>query len=373
MEVLIMDRNKIEEKLSNLYIKLSKLKKTFIGYPCDAELDYSCLYKFLEFPINNVGDPFELASYRLQTKDFEIEVLRFFAKLFHIDKYWGYVTNGGTEGNLYGLYVARELLPKANVFFSEHTHYSIRKNVHLLNMQYEIIKSQKNGEIDYADFSKKLQDKKQAIIVANIGSTITGAIDNIEKISNILKQKKIKYYIHADAALYGMVLPFCSSAVKFDFQTNINSIAVSGHKFIGSPIPCGIVLAREEVVDNVQSYIEYIDSHDSTLSGSRDAFTPLLLWYRINTIGLNGFRKQVTYSNKLANYLVSELKRINWLNIGQSYITVRFKKPSDKLIKKWELAVQDDMAHIICLPHETKEQLHKFINELEKEKNDSAC
>ena len=33
--------NKAErEKLDNLYKRLSELKKTFIGYPCDAEFGY---------------------------------------------------------------------------------------------------------------------------------------------------------------------------------------------------------------------------------------------------------------------------------------------------------------------------------------------
>jgi histidine decarboxylase len=359
--------NKKEVKrLDRLYDELKVLKKTFLGYPCDAEFNYAPLYRFLEFPINNVGDPFEASTYRLQTKQFEREVLQFFAKLFHLRNYWGYVTNGGTEGNLYGLYVARETHPDATVLFSEHTHYSIKKNVHILGMKHELVKSQANGEMDYDDFERRVRWKKHAIVVANIGSTMTGAVDDVQRIARILEKHKVKYYLHADAALYGMVLPFCSS-MKFDFRTKINSIAVSGHKFVGSPIPCGIVLARKSAVKNLQSYIEYIDAHDTTLSGSRDAFTPLIFWYRIKTIGLRGFKKQVEYSNSLAEYLVSELKRIGWPDVDKSYVTVRFKRPSERLVKKWELAVHEKMAHVICLPHETKEQLHRFVQELAEE------
>lgn len=360
-----MNKKEVHQ-LDALYKELRVLKKTFLGYPCDAAFDYSPLYRFLEFPINNVGDPFEKSTYRLQTKQFEREVISFFAKLFHIKNYWGYITNGGTEGNLYGLYAARELHPKATIFFSEHTHYSIKKNVHILGMQSCIVKSQHNGEMDYGDFEKKTQNHKNVIVVANIGSTMTGAIDNIEMIAKILEKHHVKYYLHADAALYGMVLPFCSS-IKFDFRTKINSIAVSGHKFIGSPIPCGIVLVRKHIAQQLHEYIEYIDAHDTTLSGSRDAFTPLVFWYRIKTIGLAGFKKQVHYSNALANFLVAELKKIGWPNVGQSYLTVCFRRPSEKLVKKWELAANKDMAHVICLPHETKEQLHRFVKDLEGE------
>lgn len=355
-------------RLDRLYDKLKKYKTTFLGYPCDADFDYSPLYRFLDFPINNVGDPFESSTYRLETKEFEREALDFFAKLFHLEKYWGYVTNGGTEGNLYGLYLARETIGKTTtVFFSEHAHYSIKKNAHILGLKYTVVKSQPSGEMDYKDLARKIGNKKKVIIMANIGSTMTGAIDNVPKIARMLKKEKIGYYIHADAALYGMVLPFVPKPPRFDFRTEINSISVSGHKFIGSPIPCGIVLARKSVTDPLQEYIEYIGAHDTTLSGSRDAFTPLVLWYRIKTIGLNGFKKQVKYSNDLADFLVSELKKLGLAPVGQSYVTVTFPKPSDRLVKKWELAVSNDLAHVICLPHENKAELRRFVADLRKD------
>jgi histidine decarboxylase len=87
--------DKLKKRIEQKYEELELLKKTFVGYPCDAEFDYSPLYKFLKIPINNVGDPFEKSTYRLQTKEFEIEVLKFFAGLLHIKDYWGYITNGG--------------------------------------------------------------------------------------------------------------------------------------------------------------------------------------------------------------------------------------------------------------------------------------
>ncbi len=358
------------KRLDAAYKKLRRLKTTFLGYPCDAEFNYEPLYRFLSFPINNVGDPFEQSNYQLQTKSFEREVLRFFSKLFHIKDYWGYITNGGTEGNLYGLYAAREQFPKARVFFSEHTHYSIKKNVHLLGMKYTSVKAQKNGEIDYADFEKKVSKQKQAIVVANIGSTLTGAIDNSSKLHRILKKHGVERYIHADAALYGMVLPFISD-ILFDFRVPIKSIVVSGHKFMGSPIPCGVVLTRKSVANTLQNYIEYVGAHDTTLSGSRDAFTPLIMWYRIKCIGIRGFRKQVAYSCDLAQYLVKKLRRMGWKDVHSSYITVSFKRPSERVVKKWELAVQGDIAHAICLPHDTKKQLDLFIKELEEECNEA--
>ena len=353
----------LRQRLDGEYERLKKLETTFLGYPSDAEFDYSPIYRFLDFPINNVGDPFESSTYRMQTKEFEREVLGFFARLLHIEDYWGYITNGGTEGNLYGLYAAREHFPKAPVFFSEHAHYSMRKNAHVLGLKTVVVKSRPSGEIDYGDFEAKVRGVREAIVVANIGTTMMGAIDKVPRLSRILDRHKVRSYIHADAALYGMVLPFVSD-VRFDFRTKINSIAISGHKFIGSPIPCGVMLARRAAVERLRTYIEYIDAHDSTLSGSRDAFTSLVFWYRIHTIGMRGFKKQVLYSVGLADFLVRELKKIGWPDVRQSYVTVSFKRPSDRIVNKWELAAKGEIAHVICLPHESKAELRAFVGEL---------
>ena len=60
------------------------------------------------FRLNNAGDPFIGSSYMFNSYPFELCVLDWFAKLWEIEKdeYWGYVTNGGTEGNLYAILAA---------------------------------------------------------------------------------------------------------------------------------------------------------------------------------------------------------------------------------------------------------------------------
>lgn len=41
----------------------------------------------------------------MNSVDFEVSVLDWFAELWEIgkDEFWGYVTTGGTEGNLHGI------------------------------------------------------------------------------------------------------------------------------------------------------------------------------------------------------------------------------------------------------------------------------
>ncbi|MEK7082759.1 MAG: histidine decarboxylase, partial [Patescibacteria group bacterium] len=285
--------------------------------------------------------------------------------------YWGYVTNGGTEGNMYGLYLARESLPQGRVFFSQDTHYSIKKAVRVLGMPSNIIKSQENGEIDYEDFEQKIKREQgcSPIIVANIGTVIKGATDRIEKIVDILRRNAIqKFYIHCDAALGGMILPFIDDAPVFDFRMPIGSISVSGHKMIGSPMPCGIVIARKKDVERVKQHIEYIGAPDTSLTGSRNGHTPLFMWYAINRFGIKGFKEIIASCLDMTQYTLERLKEISWEGQAEKFsVTIVMKRPSEKIAKKWQLAVEKDIAHLLIMPHVSKKQIDAFIEDLKQE------
>ncbi|HRB80526.1 MAG TPA: hypothetical protein PKY86_09970, partial [Niabella sp.] len=147
------------DKLNSFYQKVSEKSKTYIGYPTAVDFDYSELYPFLQFALNNIGDPTLPSSSEFNTHSFELEVLSFFAELFKApaNNCWGYVTNGGSEGNLYALYLARELYPNGMVYYSEATHYSVQKNISLLNMQSIAIRTNEKGEMDYEDLKDTIQ------------------------------------------------------------------------------------------------------------------------------------------------------------------------------------------------------------------------
>jgi histidine decarboxylase len=359
-----------QRRLDELYTDITDRFHSFVGYPCTADFDYSPLFRFLEFPINNVGDPFLPSTYRLSTRDFECEVLQWFAELMHApeNNYWGYVTNGGTEGNMYGLYLARELLPNGVVYYSEDTHYSVSKSLRVLRMQHIMIKSLCSGEIDYEDLRETIRIHRDVppIIFANIGTTMKEGVDRIDKIREIINDLAIPVsYIHCDAALSGMILPFIEDAPVFDFRAGIDSISISGHKLIGSPIPCGVALAKKGNVDRIARSIEYVGTLDTTLSGSRNGITPLILWYALRKTGKDGFRRWVQGSLNQADYAVSKLREIGldaWRN--KFGITVVFPRPTEEIMAKWQIAVYNDYAHIIVMPHITSRQIDDLVDDI---------
>jgi len=378
MTLSIADQNKLDAFWSycvkNQYFN--------IGYPESADFDYTLLERFMRFSINNCGDWSEYCNYLLNSFEFEQEVMEYFADLFKIpfEDSWGYVTNGGTEGNMFGCYLGREIFPDGTLYYSKDTHYSVAKIVKLLRIKSQVVESLPNGEVDYDDLMKKIADDKEQhpIIFANIGTTVRGAIDNIATIQERLRQagfKREDYYLHADAALSGMILPFVDSPQPFTFADGIDSIGVSGHKMIGSPIPCGIVVAKRKNVDMISVEIDYISAHDKTITGSRNGHTPMMMWQAIKSHSLQDWQRRITHSLEMAQYAVDRLQKagINaWRN--KNSITVVFPCPSEAVWKKHCLATSGDVAHLITTAHHLDSQkIDELIDDVIADSNSKAA
>lgn len=361
------------QRLQHFFTSIKTRSEQFLGYPVSRDFDYRDLLQFFAFPLNNLGDPFQKCTWKVDSRQYEQEVVSFIAGLFRADAgdFWGYVTNGGSEGNLYGLYLARELYPQGIVYFSADTHYSVRKNLHLLKMTNIRVNSQDSGEIEYENLREHLlaNNDRPAIIFANIGTTMTEAKDNIRTITTILKETGITHhYIHSDAALCGGIAPFITPRIPFDFADGADSISVSGHKSFGSPIPCGVVIVRKNNVGRIARSIEYIGSLDSTISGSRNGLTPLILWYAIRSLGLKGLQKRVDQSLSMAEYVLEKLRDIGipaWRN--PHAITIVFPEVSSYLIEKYQLATAEGRTHLVAMPHISKSLVDCFLLEVKRE------
>ncbi len=357
-------------RLNNHLASLEEFSKTALGYPGAFDIDYQVLEPFLNYVQNNIGDPFMSGSYRLNSHEFEREVLSFFAELTRApeNEWWGYVSNGGTEGNLYGMYLAREMLPDGIVYFSQDSHYSVAKNLRFLGMRNIMIRSQVNGEIDYDDLRESVHIRRDVppIIFANIGTTMKEGRDDIRIIKGILDELAIeRRYIHSDAALCGGYAAFLDPRPAWDFADGADSIAISGHKFFASPIPCGIVLARKEHVDKVASSVAYIGTRDTTISGSRDGFTPMLLWYAIKSLGMKGMKKRLEKAMATADYAQLQFRAAGLkARRNTAALTVVFSRPQQWICDKWQLASSGEISHLICMPHTSKEQIDSLLEDI---------
>jgi histidine decarboxylase len=159
----------LESEIEN---RLKKSRQHSIGYPINFSYDYSPVSHFFHYNIINVGDSWGSSLFAPNTKDLEREVLSFFADLWgvNIDNTWAYLTQAGTEGNMQGLYVGREVARGKPVilYTTKNSHYSIVKIARILNIPLCLVESQDNGEMNYGDFDNNLAKNLDKFVLVNM-------------------------------------------------------------------------------------------------------------------------------------------------------------------------------------------------------------
>ena len=159
-----------------------------------------------------------------------------------------------------------------------------------------------------------------------------------------------------------MILPYVDDPQPFGFEAGIDSISISGHKLMGAPLPCGIVLTRKHLVETLGRAVELVGIHDTTLSGSRNGLTPLMLWYAINHHGEDVWRETVRGMLDTAEYAVQRFNEhgINaWRHRNSP--TVVFDRPSQEVFDWWQIAPEGEVAHIITMPHVDFETIDRLV------------
>ncbi|MFB9905588.1 pyridoxal-dependent decarboxylase [Allokutzneria oryzae] len=256
-------------------------KANFLGYQVNEAIAYRAeLAEFLDYNTNNIGDPFVLSTFTLHSKWVEQAVLDYYARLWNAqprrvvdqqldpESYWGYVlTMGSTEGNVYGLWNARDYLggkalmvepepsdcddgrrqrnrvtwvrattPPDNenaytpvAFYSQDTHYSVAKAVRVLDIPtfYEVgtkryphanplsagepwpaeVPSLPSGAIDIDKLEKLVEFFASVghpiLLVLNYGTTFKGAYDDVGAIAERLRPVFRRYGLDRRRVKYG--------------------------------------------------------------------------------------------------------------------------------------------------------------------------
>jgi histidine decarboxylase len=364
----------------NFKERIEQSNQTFMWYPHNRNYKVSEELRdlFVQWHINNIGDPYNnVSTYLNHAREFEQYGLEYRAEKYNLNKDnvgW-YINACGTEGNMASIYIAKQQNPNGILYYSEDTHYSGDKISNIMSIEKCIIKSQANGEIDYNHFAQQIEKnvKRPAIINLNIGTTVTGAIDQTDKILDILDSlNKKDHHIHLDCALSWGFLPFLESNTKPDiwFHKDIKSIAISGHKFIGSPIPYGIFLTPKDYSENIGQNISYINSKDTTIMWSRSGLASIFLRDQIEQRGDYGFSQEIKNCRENTIYLSSELNKIgkNTL-VNDDSITVVFDEPSRDIVNKFWLACDGKwQVHIVVMQHVTKDMIDLFVQDITNQK-----
>lgn len=325
-------------------------------------------------------------------------------------------------------------------FYSEDTHYSVIKALRILNVHpfYDVGGNEYPGQcpltsdgswpkevpsVDGArgpgcidiDALVTLVDffaarGYPALINLNYGTTFKGAYDDVEtagtRLTEVFRkhgllEREIDYrsgrsetrngfWIHVDGALGAAYMPFVEMAYNarrvpqrgpnFDFRLPfVHSMTMSGHKWIGAPWPCGVFMTKTRYLLRPPSRPGYIGSNDSTLAGSRNAFSAIVLW---DHLARHSYVRQIEKAlrlEELAEYMYRQLQALEqergedlWVARTPLSLTLRFRRPNPVIVLKYSLANETldvgderrDYSHIYIMEHVTRERLDQLLADL---------
>ncbi len=174
----------------------------------------------------------------------------------------GVFTSGGMTSNLTALLAAREArLPgsraegvsgrRAAVYCSEEAHHSIVRAVEACGLGTAAVRRvptdgsrRMRPDLLRAAVRQDLADATVPVaVVATGGTTLTGAVDPIDRIADVCAEHGI--WLHIDGA-YGLPAAATATAAPlFRGLDRADSCSVDAHKWLGVPKSCSAVLMRE--------------------------------------------------------------------------------------------------------------------------------
>ena len=224
----------------------------------------------------------------------------------------GIAASGGTLNNLNALVTAKYssgliFNHEAVLIISEDAHVSFKKCAKILGIENKniyLVPTDKNGSMNAPSFIKLLNSlicsgRKIFAVVATFGTTIRGALDPINEIGDICKEKKI--WFHIDASIGGVFLIANNkfhNINDFNFST-ANSITINPQKLIGISKTSSYLLVSDinTLKNTFQTGLPYIDSPDDVtnrgelgVQGSRSAEI-IKLWLGLRFLGIEGIEK----------------------------------------------------------------------------------
>jgi len=383
-------------------------RELFLGYPVNMNIPPAGFFQWKEtlfkvgidqFAYNNVGNPDVHSHIPFNTHEYEKKLILNFAPRYGFNpaEVWGFLTNSGTDSNMHGIYMGRTLLegrtkttPK--IYFTKEAHYSIQILRDLLGLDWVEVGTLADGSMDVNDLAQKLaaHTEQPALVVATIGTTFKGAIDDIDAIQQKLKNRP--GYLHLDAALFGGYLPgtrFANDLLrqrKLGEKPRYDSIAVSCHKFFGFPSPAGLFMTTRSDFEAFLEQFgrvhdpEYILQIPGTITCSRDAVKPAEFYYFSTD---SAFKQQgMDASSVLQNtaYLLRELQNhyahMQPVLANAKSNTIYFRHPGDDIVNTYSLATmhltnkgnKEPYAHVVVMPHVNKSVLDRFLMDLNKVK-----
>ncbi|HEX8888627.1 MAG TPA: aminotransferase class I/II-fold pyridoxal phosphate-dependent enzyme [Pyrinomonadaceae bacterium] len=253
----------------------------------------------------------------------------------------GLLMSGGSLANLNALFIAQRVKSEADVshkglwnagapmtiYVSDQVHLSIPKAADILGIgreQVRLVKTDERYKLDVKDLRARLLSDIQSglrpfCIVANAGTTNTGAVDPLDETASVAEEFDL--WLHVDGA-YGAVAALDETKrALFRGIERADSVSLDPHKWLYAPVDAGCLLFRDEsrvrsvfslseadyIKVNEQAEEETFAFWDYGIELSR-RFRALKIWLMLRYYGARRVAGAISRDNALAQLMAERVE-----------------------------------------------------------------
>ncbi|MCZ2074472.1 MAG: aminotransferase class I/II-fold pyridoxal phosphate-dependent enzyme [Bryobacterales bacterium] len=268
----------------------------------------------------------------------------------------GIFVSGGSMANLTGLALARHAMLDdrtggAVAYLSDQTHASVRRALRVLGfLPCQISELATDGrfrlrveDLAAAAARDRSAGKRPFCVIANAGTTNTGAVDPLAELSRFCRDENL--WLHVDGA-YGAAAVLCERGrALLEGLESADSLSLDPHKWLFQPFESGCVLVRQgallagtfrvlpEYLADIHRGAEDVNFGDRGIQLTR-GFRALKLWMTIKYFGLEAMRKAVVRGFELAEAAEAEIRKTHDFEIvtpaQMGVVTFRHSRAADQ-------------------------------------------
>jgi aromatic-L-amino-acid decarboxylase len=280
--------------------------------------------------------------------------LQWLAEMCGIGRMQGVYSSGGSVANLVALGGARQsafektghnpaadgVNKRVSVYASEECHHTIQRSCGVLGIgrhAVKLIPCDNEGRMQVEALKQAIVEDRSAgrlpmAIVANAGTTNTGAIDPLKALGEIAVENSIWFHVDGAYGLPGIL----DEQISHLFQglELADSVIVDPHKWLGASVGIAATFVRDrqilsraftqEPADYLEGSVEHEDNATPTIEHSLDDLgipyfdfgvelsapcRGVVVWALIQEIGVQGMRQRVKRHNAMARYLAQYANR----------------------------------------------------------------
>ena len=278
----------------------------------------------------------------------------------------GLFVSGGSMANLTALVAARHALlqdrvERAVVYFSDQTHASVERALRVIGFSPDQMRKLPPddkfrlplGGLRAAIVEDRAKGLRPFCVIANAGTTNTGAVDPLPELADLAAMEKL--WLHIDGAFGAASILSPRGKSLLTGLERADSISLDPHKWFFQSFECGCVLVRDiaRLKSAFQVRPDYLrDVHrkaaefnpcDYGVQLTR-SFRALKVWLSFETFGIGAFRQAITRGFELAELAERELRaRAGWEILSPAQMaTVCFRFGQDDQL---QTKLVDAMLH----------------------------